>query len=63
MMLIADTLVVIGLATASLGTIQETGGVQEHSFWLRNDGPRCSRVTLPKSSCGSIRRAGEGTLT
>ena len=38
MMLIADTLVVIGLATASLGTIQETGGVQEHTFWLRNDG-------------------------
>ena len=50
-MLIADTLVVIGLATASLGTIQETGGVQEHSFWLRNDGPEAVILQQGYTSC------------
>lgn len=50
--MIADTLVVIGLATISLGTIQETDGVQECTFWLRNDG--LSAVTLHQgyTSCG-----------
>ncbi len=51
MMLIADTLVVIGLATASLGTIQETGGVQEHSFWLRNDGSEAVTLQQGYTSC------------
>lgn len=51
MMLIADTLVVIGLATASLGTIQETGGVQEHTFWLRNDGSREVTLQQAYTSC------------
>ncbi len=51
MMLIADTLVVIGLATASLGTIQETGGVQEHAFWLRNDGTEAVTLQQGYTSC------------
>ena len=50
-MLIADTLVVIGLATASLGTIQETGGVQEHTFWLRNDGIEAVTLQQGYTSC------------
>ena len=50
-MLITDTLVVIGLATASLGTIQETGGVQEHSFWLRNDGSEAVTLQQGYTSC------------
>ena len=51
MMLVADTLVVIGLATASLGTIQETGGVQEHTFWLRNDGTEAVTLQQGYTSC------------
>ena len=51
MMLLADTLVVIGLATASLGTIQETGGVQEHTFWLRNDGTQAVTLQQGYTSC------------
>ncbi len=50
-MLIADTLVVIGLATASLGTIQETGGVQEHTYWLRNDGSQAVMLQQGYTSC------------
>lgn len=50
-MLIADTLVVIGLATASLGTIQETGGVQEHTYWLRNDGTEAVMLQQGYTSC------------
>ena len=50
-MIVADTLVVIGLATASLGTIQETGGVQEHTFWLRNDGTEAVTLQQGYTSC------------
>ena len=50
-MLIADTLVVIGLATASLGTIQETGGLQEHTYWLRNDGSQAVTLQQGYTSC------------
>ena len=50
-MLVADTLVVIGLATASLGTIQETGGLQEHTFWLRNDGTEAVTLQQGYTSC------------
>lgn len=50
-MLVADTLVVIGLATASLGTIQETGGVQEHTYWLRNDGQETVMLQQGYTSC------------
>jgi hypothetical protein len=51
MMLVADTLVVIGLATASLGAIQETGGVQEHTYWLRNDGTEAVMLQQGYTSC------------
>ncbi|MBR5170294.1 MAG: DUF1573 domain-containing protein [Muribaculaceae bacterium] len=51
MMLIADTLVVIGLATAPLGTIQEMGGVQEHTYWLRNDGTEAVTLQQGYTSC------------
>lgn len=51
MMLIADTLVVIGLATASLGTIQEAGGMQEHTYWLRNDGTQAVMLQQGYTSC------------
>ncbi len=37
-MLPIDSLVTIGLATVSLGTINEADGRQEHEFWLRNAG-------------------------
>lgn len=50
-MIVADTLVVIGLATASLGTIQETGGVQEHTYWLRNDGKEAVMLQQGYTSC------------
>lgn len=50
-MLLADTLVVIGLATASLGTIQETGGVQERTYWLRNDGQETVMLQQGYTSC------------
>ncbi len=50
-MLVADTLVVIGLATASLGTIQETGGVQERTYWLRNDGQETVMLQQGYTSC------------
>ncbi len=51
-MLFADTLVVIGLATASMGTIQEADGVVERSFWLRNDGTEAVTLRQGYTSCG-----------
>ena len=50
-MLLADTLVVIGMATLQLGTIQEADGVQERTFWLRNDGPQAVALTQGYTSC------------
>lgn len=50
--MIADTLVVIGLATISLGTIQEADGVQERTFWLRNDGSETVTLQQGYTSCG-----------
>lgn len=50
--MIADTLVVIGLATISLGTIQEADGVQERTFWLRNDGRETVMLQQGYTSCG-----------
>lgn len=50
-MLVADTLVVIGLATVSLGTIQETGGLQEHTYWLINDGQQAVMLQQGYTSC------------
>lgn len=51
-MLVADTLVTIGLATISLGTIQEADGVQERIFWLRNDGQEVVSLQQGYTSCG-----------
>ncbi len=51
-MLLADTLVVIGLATASLGTIKEADGIQEHTFWLRNAGKHTVTLKQGYTSCG-----------
>ena len=51
-MFVADTLIVIGLATVSLGTIQEADGVQEHIFWLRNSGREAVALQQGYTSCG-----------
>ncbi len=51
-MLLADSLVVIGMATASLGTIHEADGVKEHSFWLRNAGQEAVALQQGYTSCG-----------
>lgn len=51
-MLVADTLVVIGLATASLGTINEADGVLERTFWLRNDGEKTVTLHQGYTTCG-----------
>jgi len=51
-MLVADTLVAIGLATVSLGTIQESDGMQERTFWLRNDGKEPVALIQGYTSCG-----------
>lgn len=47
-----DSLIVIGLATVSLGTIHEADGVQEHSFWLRNAGSEAVTLRQGYTSCG-----------
>ena len=51
-MLVADTLVAIGLATISLGTIHEADGPKEHTFWLRNAGQEAVVPTQGYTSCG-----------
>ena len=51
-MLFADSLIVLGLATASLGTIHESDGVREHSFWLQNAGTDSVRLQQGYTSCG-----------
>lgn len=51
-MLVVDSLIVIGLATVSLGTIQESDGAQEHTFWLRNCGTDSVRLVQGYTSCG-----------
>lgn len=51
-MLVADSLVAIGLATLSLGTIHEADGVVERSFWLRNCGTEAVTLTQGYTSCG-----------
>lgn len=44
-------LVPIGLATILLGTIHEEDGVQEHRFWLRNDGAEAVVLQQGYASC------------
>lgn len=51
-MLFIDSLVVLGLATVSLGTIHEADGVQTRSFWLRNDGTEAVALVQGYTSCG-----------
>ena len=51
-MFVADTLVIIGLATVSLGTIHEADGPQQHTFWLRNAGQEAVALTQGYTSCG-----------
>ena len=51
-MLVADTLVAIGLATVSLGTIQEADGIQERTFWLLNAGTEAVTLVQGYTSCG-----------
>ena len=51
-MFVADTLVVIGLATISLGTIHEADGPQERTFWLRNTGSEAVALAQGYTSCG-----------
>ncbi|MBR0037351.1 MAG: DUF1573 domain-containing protein [Bacteroidales bacterium] len=51
-MWVADTLVVIGLASVSLGTIDEADGIQERNFWLRNIGTEKVALVQGYTSCG-----------
>ena len=51
-MLLADTLIVLGMATASLGTIQEADGPKEHTFVLRNAGTEAVTLQQGYTSCG-----------
>ena len=51
MMFIADSLITIGLATISLGTIHEADGVQEHRFCLRNVGTKAVELVQGYTSC------------
>ncbi len=50
--MVADTLIAIGIATVSLGTIQEDGGMQERTFWLRNGGTEAVSLVQGYTSCG-----------
>lgn len=54
-MLPIDTLVNIGLATISLGTINESDGRQEREFWLRNAGTEAVTLVQGYTSCGCVR--------
>ena len=51
-MFLVDTLVVIGLASVNLGTIQEGSGICEHTFQLRNDSHHAVGITQGYTSCG-----------
>ncbi len=51
-MLLTDSLIVIGMATVSLGTIQEADGPKEHTFWLRNAGDTNATLQQGYTSCG-----------
>lgn len=50
--MLIEKLVLIGAAVVSLGTIHEADGVQERSFWLRNDGTEAVAMTQGYTSCG-----------
>lgn len=46
-----DSLIVIGFAVVSLGTIQESDGMQERKFWLRNVGTEAVSLVQGYTSC------------
>lgn len=50
--MLIEKIVVLGLATLSLGTIKEADGVQEHSFWLLNAGDEPTTLVQGYTSCG-----------
>ena len=49
--MITDTLIVVGLATISLGNIQQKGGVQEQHFLLTNPGSEMVTLGRGYTSC------------
>lgn len=51
-MFVADSLVVIGMAVVSLGTIHEADGPRQYDFWLRNAGQQAVTITQGYTSCG-----------
>ncbi len=51
-MFVVDSLVVVGVAVASLGTIHETDGVQHRTFCLRNAGEQAVSLEQGYTSCG-----------
>lgn len=51
MILLTDTLIAIGFATVSLGTIHEEDGIQERTFWLQNDGSEPVTIVQGYPSC------------
>ncbi len=51
-MLLVDSLIVLGMATVSIGTIREADGPREHSFWLRNVGTAPVTLYQGYTSCG-----------
>lgn len=51
-MLGIDSLVVIGLATLNIGTIKESDGVVDRSFWLRNESQQEITLVQGYTSCG-----------
>ena len=54
-MLPIDSLVIIGLSTLSLGTINETDGRQEREFWLRNVGTEAVSIVQGYTSCSCVK--------
>lgn len=50
--MVLDSLIVIGLATISLGTVKEADGVKEHTFWLLNTGHEAVSINQGYTSCG-----------
>lgn len=54
-MLPIDSLIVIGLSTLSLGTINEADGKQEREFWLHNVGTETVDIVQGYTSCGCVK--------
>ncbi|MBQ7571379.1 MAG: DUF1573 domain-containing protein [Bacteroidaceae bacterium] len=50
--MVSDSLIVIGLATLSLGTIKEADGPREQTFCLRNAGQQAVALMQGYTSCG-----------